>query len=460
MSTIAVEEFAPLRGRVSGDVFTPGDPGWDEARLAWNLAVDQQPAAVVIADGADDIVETVRFARRMGYTVAGQGTGHGASSLERRLDGTILVKTHRMRDVEIDPVGRWARAGAGALWMDVTEPAQEHGLAALAGSSPDVGIVGYTLGGGLSWLSRTYGVAANSVTAIEVVTADGELVRTDAETEPALFWALRGGGGNFGIVTAIEFRLYPIAQVYAGTMFWPIERAPEVLRAWHELAPRMPEAMTTVGRLLMLPPIPDIPEPLRGRKFVVVEAIHLGDAGDGAALLQPLRDLQPEIDTTGVIPIGALSKLHMDPEHPVPGSGDGFLLDELPAEAIDALAARAAAGELDTLLSVELRQLGGAVARRMPGSGAVGHFAASYAMFAVGIAPFPEAKLAVQGAIAQVKQLLGPYAASSGYINFVETATDTAELYPATVHQRLRELKRWYDPADMFRSNHPIQPAA
>jgi len=344
--------------------------------------------------------------------------------------------------------------------MDVTVPAQEHGLAALAGSSPDVGVVGYTLGGGLSWLSRTHGVAANSVTAIEVVTADGELVRTDASNEPGLFWALRGGGGSFGIVTAIEFALYPQPQVYAGTMFFPIERAREVLHAWREIAPSMPEAMTTVGRLLMLPPLEEIPEPVRGRSFVIVEAIYLGDEDEGSRLLEPLRRLGPEMDTTGTIPVAALSALHMDPEHPVPGAGDGMLLTDVPAEAIDAVADLAESGAVKALLSVELRQLGGAIARRAPGSGVVGHFDAGYALFAVGIAPFPEAKAAVHQAVDAVFEALGNWRASSGYINFVERETDLGTLYPPASLQRLRELKRWYDPGDVIRSNHPIRPAA
>jgi FAD/FMN-containing dehydrogenase len=460
MSTEVMQEFAQLRDRVAGAVVVPGDADWDEARAAWNLAADQRPAAVVVAENADDVVETVRFAADRGYGVAGQGTGHAAAALEGRLEGVILVKTHRMRDVEIDPQARSARVAAGALWMDVTEPAQQHGLAALAGSSPDVGVVGYTLGGGLSWLGRTHGVAANSVTAIEVVTADGERVRADADNEPALFWALRGGGGSFGIVTAMEFALYPQPQVYAGTLFWPIERAREVLHAWRELAPSLPEQMTTVGRLLLLPPLPEIPEPLRGRKFVVVEAIHLGDEQEGAELLRPLRELGPEIDTTATIPVSALSALHMDPDHPVPGAGDGFLLDDLPAEAIDAVAALAAAGRVDALLSLELRQLGGAIARRSPGSGAVGHFDAGYAMFAVGIAPFPEARQAVDAAVDAAFAALDPWRSASGYINFAERETGMEQLYPATALQRLRELKRWYDPQDVFRSNHPIAPAA
>ncbi len=459
MSTVLIDEFAPLRERVSGDVAAPGDESWDAARSAWNLAADQQPAAVVIAESADDIIEAVRFARDKGYAVSGQGTGHAASALVNHLAGTILIKTHLMRGVEIDPKARIARVEAGALWMDVTVPAQEYGLAALAGSSPDVGVVGYTLGGGLSWLSRTHGVAANSVTAIEVVTADGELVRTDAVNEPGLFWALRGGGGSFAIVTAIEFALYPQPQVYAGTLFFPIERAREVLHAWRELAPSMPEAMTTVGRLLMLPPLEEIPEPVRGRSFVIVEAIYLGDEAEGSRLLEPLRRLGPEMDTTGTIPVAGLSALHMDPEHPVPGAGDGMLLTDVPAEAVDAIADLAESGAVSSLLSIELRQLGGAVARRVPSSGAVGHFDAGYAMFAVGIAPFPEAKAAVNVAVDATFAALEPWRAPSSYINFIERETDLEKVYPPTSLQRLRELKRWYDPNDIVRSNHPIRPA-
>ena len=365
-----------------------------------------------------------------------------------------------MRDVEIDPVARRARVGAGVVWEEVSIPAARHGLAPLAGSSPNVGVLGYSLGGGLSWLGRRYGLAANHVTALEVVTAAGEIVRADAEHHADLFWALRGGGGSFGIVTAIEFALYPVPEVYAGVMFWPIERAAEVLHAWHDLVPSLPESMTTVGRLLMLPPIPEIPEPLRGRKFVVVEAIHLGDEREGAKLLAPLRELAPEMDTVATIPTSALSALHMDPEHPVPGAGDGMLLSDLESGTSDEIAGLGTSGALDALLSVELRQLGGAIGRPTPGQGAVGHFDAAYAMFAVGIAPVPPAKQAVMAAVGTVIAALEQHRSDTSYINFHERSTDPAKVYTPTVHRRLAELKRWYDPTDVIRSNHPIAPAA
>jgi FAD/FMN-containing dehydrogenase len=208
----------------------PDDERFDEARRAWNLAVDQRPAAVVFPESAQDVVAAVMLARESGGQVAAQGTGHNAGPLGS-LENTILLKTERMRDVVIDPARRVARVGAGVLAAELVLAAGRHGLAAVAGTSPDVGVVGFTLGGGIGVLSRRFGLAANHVRAFEVVTADGQLVRTDREQEPDLFWALRGGGGSFGVVTAMELELLPVTRVYAGTLWYPIERAREVLEA-------------------------------------------------------------------------------------------------------------------------------------------------------------------------------------------------------------------------------------
>jgi FAD/FMN-containing dehydrogenase len=444
-----------LRARLTGEYVVPGDEGWNEARQAWNLAVDQRPAAVALPESAEDVVEIVRFARENGLRVAPQGTGHNASPLGP-LEDTVLVKTSRMRSVEIDPEARVARVEAGVIWIEAVKAAAEHGLATLAGSSPDVGVVGYTLGGGMSWLARRYGLAANSVTAVELVTADGRLVRADAENETELFWALRGGGGSFGVVTALEFRLYPIAEVYAGVLFFPIERAREVLHAWREWVEDVPVEMTSVGRLLQLPPIPDIPEPLRGRSFVVVETIYLGDEADGAALIRPLRELGHEIDTVRTIPISELSRLHMDPDHPVPGRGDGMLLADAPHEAIDRMVSASVGSPL---LSVELRHLGGAVAEEPPGHGAVAKLDAAFAMFALGAAPTPQAAEAVGAAAAAVRDALTPWDAGRMNLNFAQKATTGRRLFGEPVYRRLREIKARVDPDDVFRSNHPIPPA-
>jgi FAD/FMN-containing dehydrogenase len=245
-------------------IVRPEDDGWDEARQAWNLAVDQRPAAVALPATVDDVIDVVHWAREQGLRVAAQGTGHAAAA-HASLEDAVLVKTARMREMHVDAELRRARVGAGVVWSDVSAAAAEFGLAALSGSGPDVGVVGYTLGGGVSWLARRYGLAANSVLAVEVVTADGNLVRADRHHEPDLFWALRGGGGAFGIVTALEFELYPVAEVYAGTLFWPMEQAETVLEAWRVWVEKVPVELTSLGRLLNVPPIPEVPAHLRGR---------------------------------------------------------------------------------------------------------------------------------------------------------------------------------------------------
>jgi FAD/FMN-containing dehydrogenase len=445
-----------LRARLQGDLVLPGDESWDEARQAWNLAVDQRPAAVALPETADDVVAIVDFAREHGLRVAPQGTGHNAGPLGW-LDETILVKTSRMRRVEVDPESRRARVDAGALWMDVTAAAAGHGLVGLAGSSPDVGVVGYSLGGGVSWLARKHGLSANSVIAIELVTADGRLVRVDADHEPDLFWALRGGGGNFGIVTSLDIRLYPITEVYAGWLIFPIERATVVLNAWREWTETVPDEITSVGRILNIPPLPDIPEPLRGRSVVVVEAVYIGDEAEGAELIAPLRELGPELDTFATIPTSTLHRLHMDPEQPVPGRGDGLMLEDLTPEAIAATAA--IAGPDSPLLSVEFRHLGGALGRTAPGGGILGSLDASYLMFAVGMAPTPEIAAAVEHGITRLQRALARWDSGRMYLNFAEHARSGRALFGEDGYARLRRLKTEIDPDNVFHANHQIEPA-
>jgi FAD/FMN-containing dehydrogenase len=442
----------------SGTIVTPDDPAWDEARQAWNLAVDQRPAAVAMVESTDDVVAVLASARQNGLRIAVQGTGHAAAALGPLTD-TILLKTERMRGVVVDPTAKTARVRAGEVWLNVVGAAAEHGLATLAGSSPDVGVVGYTLGGGMSWLGRTYGLAANNVEAVEVVTADGELRRVDRDDDPDLFWALRGGGGSFGVVTAIELRLFPVTEVYAGVLFWPIERGPEVLQAWRQLTQSdLPDGLTTVGRYLQLPPLEEIPEPVRGKSFVVVEAIHLGPREQADELLAPLRALEPAIDTIATMPVGALAHLHMDPEHPVPAAADGLMLAELPAEAIDELVRVAGADAGSPLLSVEVRHLGGELGRARPDSGALASIEAQYALFAVGMAPTPEAKTAVEAYVDVVTKAMSPWQARHMYLNFAETDRDPSSFWSTESYDRLRRIKARVDPTEMISTNHPFPP--
>lgn len=455
-------DVAALAASIAGAVVTPGAPDWESARLAWNLAVNQQPAAVALPESPEDIVAIVDFARQNGLRVAPQGTGHNAAPLENLLEDTILVKTERMRGVVVDPAARVARVEAGALWMDVTGAAAEYGLAALAGSSPDVGVVGYTLGGGISFLSRKYGLAANNVAAIELVTAGGEHLRADRNHHPDLFWALRGGGGSFGIVTALELELKPISKVYAGVMFWPQSRAREVLQTWGIWTQQnLPEEVMSVGRVVNVPPLPDIPAPLRGRSFVLVEIVYLGGGSEGAELIEPLRALRPEIDTITTIPVQELSHLHMDPPGPVPGSGDGMLLKQLSAGLIDDFVDSAAGEAGSALVSAEIRHIGGAVARPAPEHGALAAIEAPYVMFAVGMAPTAEVTAVVKAQVDGVKLALSPWRANHDYLNFAERSLNTRTLYPNEItYRRLQAVKATWDPQDIVQSNHPIPPAA
>jgi FAD/FMN-containing dehydrogenase len=447
-----------LACRLDGDVVRPGDPAWDAARRAWQLAVDQRPEAVVRAASVDDVVAVVDTAHALGVRVAAQGTGHGAGPLGP-LEGTILLKTSALRGVTVDAQRRIARVEAGALWTDVVPRAAEHGLTALAGSAPDVGVVGYTLGGGLSWHARSLGLASNSVVAVELVTADGTLRRVDAGHEPELFWALRGGGGSFGIVTAIEFRLYEVGEVYAGVLFWPLQKAGEVLHGWRQWVETVPDEVTSIGRLLRFPPLPDLPDMLRGRSFVVVEAVCRMPAADADRLLAPLRGLGPELDTFRPTPTVELGALHMDPPAPVPAYGDGMLLTELSQAALDAVLAVAGPDADCPLLSVELRHLGGAL---RPGafstSGAVSGLDGAFAVFAVGVTPDERWGRAVRSAVDAVQMRLAPWSTGGCYLNLAERHKAGTALFGAETYDRLRAIKTVYDPHNVIRANHPVAP--
>ena len=448
-----------LRDRMEGRVSAPGDPDWDEARQAWNLAVDQRPAAVAIPATAQDVVAVVEFARERGLLVTAQGTGHNAGAYETLAD-TILVKTHELRGVEIDVEERIARCAAGTLWVEVSQPASEHGLAPLAGSSPDVGVVGYVLGGGLSWLARKHGLAANSVRAIELVTADGEHVRATHDDHADLFWALRGGGGNYGIVTAVEIELYEYRTVYAGMMMWPWERSAEVLKAWVAWTEAAPDEVTTSARLLQVPPLPDIPEFLAGRAFVAIDGAFLGDDAAAAELFAPLRALGPEIDSFGPMAPGGLSFIHMDPEGPTPGMGDHTMLNALDDDAIDALVAVAGPGSGTPLLMTELRHLGGAVGRSGAHHGAVDVMPGAYALFAVGIPMTPEVGAALQAALPETLAAMAKWDAGTAYMNFAEShGHDPASFYSPENYARLLRIKAEVDPTGLFRGNHAISAA-
>ena len=449
--------LASLTDSLAGSVVFPDHPSWDEAREAYNLTVDQQPAAIAFPADARDVQEIVSFAAANGLRVAPQRTGHNASPIES-LEGVVLLKTDRLDTVELDPVALRARVGAGVKWEKVVPLASDLGLAALHGSTPDVSIVGYGLGGGLGWYGRKHGLFANSITAIELVTADGTLRRVDAENEPELFWALRGGGGNFGVVTALEFRLYPISEVYAGALFFPWERASEVLQAWREWIRTLPDEVTSVGRIMQFPPLDLVPEGLRGKAFAIIHAYSLGSEAEGVERLAPLRALGPVIDTVRMVPPVELSEMHMDPPDPLPYVGEHLVLGDLPTQAIDDFVVAAGPGSGSTLVSVEVRHVGGALGRGGEGHGALDTLPGEFVYFGVGMAPDELEEAATRQGLERVTGALRPYRSGS-YLNFEEEAADAASFFGEETYRRLRAVKAAVDPDELFRANHPIPPA-
>ncbi len=434
----------------------PGDEQWDSARAAFNLAIDQRPAMVARPDNAEEVAAVVRHARENGLRVAVQAEGHSAGPLAGVGKDTLLLKTARMTGAEIDAENRRARVGAAAKWQDVSALASPLGLAGLSGSSAEVGVVGYMLGGGHSWLARKHGLACNSMVGAEVVTADGQLLRADRENESDLFWALRGGGGSFGVVTALEFELYPVPELYAGMLAWPWERTADVLHTWREWVPGLPKEMSTWARVLQVPPLPDIPEPIRGRQLVVVEAAHLGPEESGGELLRPLRDLAPELDTFAAVPSAALGHLHMDPEDPVPFAMSGQLLDELPPAAIDTIVEAVGPDSGSPLLSLELRLLGGALTEAPPDAGALASLDQAFLTLGVGMVMDPGMATPINAHLDLVSNALEPWDSGVKFANFVDAPIDTRMLYPPETFDRLQEVKTRYDRHDLFRANHPI----
>jgi FAD/FMN-containing dehydrogenase len=378
-----------------------------------------------------------------------QATGHGLTS---DLAGSVLVTTRRLSGLAVDPVARTARVGAGVRWAQVIEAAAPHGLAPLSGSSSQVGVVGYTLGGGLGPMARRYGFAADHVRSAELVTADGEVRRVDAGSDPDLFWALRGGKGNFGIVTELEIDLVPVAGLHGGGVFFPGEAAAALLHAYRTWVATLPEETTTSIALLRLPPLPSLPEPLRGRFVVHLRFAHLGPAEEGAALLAPMRAVAPAImDLVEDVPFAAVDAIHMDPVDPMPVWERGATLRELPAEAVDTLLAAAGPGVEVPLVMVELRHLGGAVARPARVPNAVAGRGAAFTLFALGPMAGPLAET-VPAITQSVVDRMAPWAARGALLNFLGSAGPdrVRRLWDDADLGRLLAVKLRVDPGNVF----------
>ncbi len=450
-------DIQALNGNFGGTVVGPTAEDWDQARQAWNLTADQHPSAVAYVESADDVAAVVNHARSNSLGVAAQGTGHGAGS-RGPLDGSILIRTERMKGIEIDPGDRTGRYEAGVLWMEANPAANEHGLANLSGSAPDIGIVGYTTGGGFGWIARKHGLACNSVRAFEVVTADGQKRRVDADNDPDLFWAMRGGGGSFAIVTAIEYDLVELPEVFAGSVIYPAdERSAEIMHSYIEWAGSAPDDVTSIARFLQLPPLPQIPEPLQNRPLITLGACYAGPESEGAKLVAPIRELgEPVMDTFQTMQTKGLAAVHMEPEEPVPGFVDTVSLGECPKEAIDAWIEATGPDSGSPLLSSEFRQCGGELSAPAEDGGVLSHLDAEYVWCGIGLSMTPEMGGEINSHLDATTKALEPWSTENGYFNFADRPRGIEKIFAAETLDRLRDVKRRYDPDGLIAGNHNI----
>ena len=413
-----------LRRTLAGRLHAPGDPGYDAARRPLHDTIDPRPAMVVEACGAPDVRAAVVAAREHDLPLAVQATGHGTHVAA---DGAILLRTSDMATVLVDPDRRIARVGPGAVWGGVLAAAAPFGLAPLSGSSPTVGVTGYTLGGGVGWLARRHGFAADSLLRAEVVTADGSIVTASADEHADLFWALRGGGGNFGVVTALEFRLHPVARVYAGTSYFAIERAAETLARYREWIADVPDELSTAVLLTRLP---------GGERVLAIRALHVGEADEARRLLAPLFAaagplLVDGMRTTGFADaaMGGTAPRHVE------------LLDGLPDTVIQTLVT--AGSRVQT---VEVRHWGGAMARPGADAGPVGHRGVPLSVI-------------LDARVAEVAEALAPHATGGSFLNFLADPSRIETAYTGADYAALRAVKATYDPDNLLRVGHNIAPA-
>lgn len=451
--TLPTDAAIRLRDALGDRVLLPGDAEYDTARGAWNTAVEQRPFAVVRPESAEEVVEAVRAATAAGLRIAAQSTGHAAGALsDSDLSDVVLVSLARLRGVTVNAQARTARVLGGTHWNDVVAEAARFGLAAPHGSAGDVSVAGYSLSGGLSFYGRAHGLAVNRIRGVHIVTADGALVTASATENPDLFWAVRGGSGAFGIVVSLEIELLPYADVFAGMLLWDADRAAEVSRAWAAWTATAPESVTTSLRIMHFPPIPELPPFLQGRSVVVVDGATLETDAAASALLEPLRALAPEIDTFARIPAPGLVAVHMDPPEPSPAFSTHAVLAELPDEAAETFVS--AAMQSRPMVS-EIRHIGGAFRRRPAGGGAIASLPGEYLVNAIAMIPDPALTAAATASANAVVARFAPWRSDALALTFVDAGTDRRAGFGAAA-DRLAELKRVFDPADVFVAAHPV----
>lgn len=447
-----------LRAAVHGRVLTPADADWGAAHLPWNVAVPQQPAAVVEVADAADVAAAVRWAREHGRAVTAQPRGHGATTA---LDGAVLLRTAALDEVWVDVEARVARVGAGVRWGAFLPALDGTGLVAMVGSNPDVSVVGYLLGGGFSWFGRAHGYAAHGLRAAEVVDAEGTLRWVTDASDPDLMWALRGGGGDLAIVTRVEIDLHPAAGLVGGSLTFPIQDARAVWGAFLEASRSAPRELTLWSSLMHFPDAPFLPEPIRGRSFVTVASTLLGAVDEAERLLAPIRAAGTVLDGwVAEVPIGRVGEVAAEPTEPTPSIDWSMLLSDLDAGTLDRMIEAAGERDRTALVAVQLRHLGGAFAEGPDGDRAAGAVAdrisEPFLVWALGIPMVPELVGPIQGSLAALEAAVAPEATGRTPLTLLPGGGDLGRVFDDASLARLRALKASRDPSAVIRGNHPL----
>jgi len=435
-------DISELRSALTVPVLVPGDPEFAGEVAGSNLAVTNEPDAAVGAATETDVVDAVRYAAANALPVRVQATGHGAHAA---ITDGLLITTRRLDRLTIDQAERTATVGAGVSWGAVIDAAAEHGLAPVAGSSRQVGVVGYLLGGGLGPLARSHGFSSDHVLSFRVVTGAGDLVEASASENPDLFWALRGGKSGLGIVTEVRIRLAELPSLYAGSLLFEEQYAEAVVRGWIDYTAHASERVTTSIALLQFPPVEAVPEEMRGRSFVALRFAFPGDLAEGEHLAAPLRALAPALtDALGPLPLAQVGLIHNDPEGAGPSWSNGTLLSPIDQDFATALLA--AVGPGAPFVAVELRHLGGATRRDVVGGSAVGGRSGAYTLSLIGM-PDPGLFPAVLPAAAEaVYEALRPWINAESTINFASHSLAGTPSWSPETAARLAEVRAEYDP--------------
>jgi len=458
MAAIQIEQ---LRSSVRGVIVQPGDETYESTRRVYNGMIDKHPALIVRCVDVADVIAAVDYARTNNVLTAIRGGGHNGGGLGT-CEGGLVIDLSLMKGVRVDSVARTVRVGAGCVWGDVDHATHPFGLAVPTGFISSTGVAGLTLGGGIGYLTREYGLTIDNLLSADVVLADGSVVTADAENNPDLFWALRGGGGNFGVVTSFEFRAHPVRTVYAGPTFWPLEQTVEVMKAYRDFILGAPEYVNGFFAFLTIPPSPMFPEHLHLKKVCGVMWVSTGPAARAEAATRPMRSVgKPVLDQQGEMPLPAVNSL-FDGLYP-PGLQWYWRADfvkELSDEAIERHAHHGAA--LPTMHStMHLYAIDGAAHRVGRNETAFSYRDANWAEVIVGVDPDPANAGTITKWCKDYFDALHPYSAGGAYVNFMmDEGQERVQASFRDNYERLAAIKSKYDPANLFRVNQNIHPAA